>query len=233
MNSSSSPIKHRLQAGLLSLLLITPAFAHIVRIEPTTTGQLVILFGEPGEKSETSPGQLDLLSLPITWTPTDTKPVLQPVTKQTEHFSLTAETTNKPVLAETQFPAFKRGSHPASWPQFYQRWHPVGTSITAQPGLTFDIVPTDEAGTFRIYFRGQPLAGVEVDVAHRGAGIGAHLVSDENGTLTYTTDHPGLVIMTANHQEPFSGFTRGQPDEVISHNIALTWAHPESSAQPK
>lgn len=222
-----------LRVGLLSLILTVPALAHIARIEPTPTGQLVIVFGEPGEKPEVSPGRLDQLSHPMAWLIKHRKPIRLLVTKATQNFVLTGASTANVVLAETRYPAFKRGSGATSWPQFYQRWHPSRVSETLGPGLTFDIVPIHDLGKFRVYFRGEPLAGVEVGVDHMADGIGANLISDADGIISYATDQPGLVIMTANYKEPLAGFTRGQSYEVISHNTALTWAQPSLTSFSK
>ncbi len=210
----------------LALCLVTPAIGHVVRIEPTTEQQLVVVFGEPGEPNETSPGRLDPLTLPIAWTDGPDGPVPLVVTKQSSRFLLTGVSADQATLAETRYPAFKRGSRPASWPQFYQRWHPATAAAPDGPALTFDILPAQEADRFRVYFRGEPLGGVEVGVDHLGNGYGANLVSDENGYVTYRTDQPGLILMTANHKENLPGFTRGKPYRVTSHNTALTWVQP-------
>lgn len=211
----------------LSWALAAPTLAHVMRIEPTADQHLVILFGDAEGDSETSPGLLDELTLPIAWTVSDGNPALTSVRKEYPHFRLLETTADQIALAETRFPAFQRGSLPVSWPQFYQRWHPASAPAPAGPALTFDIVPAPDVGQFRVYFRGLPLAGANVGIDHRGDGGDANLVSDENGYITYLTEAPGLVLMTSNHKEALAGFTRGRPYEVTSHNTALTWIQPQ------
>lgn len=217
-----------LQLALAGLLVAVPfAHAHSVWVEDTPQKQFVIRFGEPGSDYEKSPGYLDSLSLPLAWKiGAEDKPEAFVVEKKSDHFFLVGVEPATASLGETRFPVFKPGKRPASWPQFYVRWHPAGAPTPSGPSLTLDIVPTGTAGEFRVWLRGQPLPGAKVGVEHLGTGAGAELVADADGIVKYTTDKPGIVLLIANHKEETPGFTGGLRYEVLSHNMALSWRQP-------
>lgn len=213
---------------LASCLAVLPtAQAHSVWIEDSPGPQLVVRFGEPGDEYEKSPGHLDNLTLPAAWqTDGEGKPMALAVEKKTDHFLLVGAPPVSVALAETRFPVFKRGTRPASWPQFYVRWHPRGAPVPAAPALTLDILPTGTPGEFRVFFRGQPLPGAKIGVEHLGTGTGEELTADAEGLVRYQTDAAGLVLLLCNHKEQTPGFTGGLAYEVVSHNTALTWRQP-------
>jgi hypothetical protein len=225
-----SLLRRTLVGITLGLAFSATAQAHSVRIEPTAEQNLVIVFGDHQEAAETSPGRLDLLTTPIAWV--GSGDTVAPLRVRTEHrhFRLLDATADQVAVAETRFPAFVRGARPASWPQFYQRWHPAGSIAPSAPALTFDIVPTKQPGQFRVYFRGAALARASVRVDHLGTGTRHDLLSDADGYITYSTADPGLVLMTSNRKEDLAGFTRGQPYSVTSHNITLTWIQPSPTS---
>lgn len=221
-------------APLFRLALVALAFAPLVRahsvwIEDTPDRQLVIRFGEPGDDYEKSPGYLDHLSQPVAWrTGDDDKPAVIAVEKKSDHFLLVSAGPATAAFGETRFPVMKRGSRPASWPQFYVRWHPANASAPAarSPALTLDIVPTENAGEFRVHFRGQPLAGAKVTARHLGTYAEEELTAGDDGIIHFTTKDPGLVLLTSNHKETTPGFAAGVAYDVTSHNTALAWRQP-------
>lgn len=209
------------------LAAIPQSRAHSVWIEDTPGPQLVVRFGEPGDEYEYSPGHLDSLSLPAAWqTDGEGRPLAFSVEKKTDHFLLVGAPPAAAALAEARFPVFKRGNRPASWPQFYGRWHPPGAPAPTAPALTLDILPMGTPGEFRVFFRGQPLPGAKVGVEHLGTGVGEELTADANGLVRYQTDAAGLVLLVCSHKEQTPGFTVGLAYEVVSHNTALTWRQP-------
>jgi hypothetical protein len=216
----------RLLGAAFTLLLIAPLHAHSVWIEDTPDQQLVIRFGEPGDEIEKSPGHLDRLSLPSAWrNDAEEKPTAFVVQKKSDHFLFVSADPAVAAFGETRFPVMKRGSRPASWPQFYVRWHPSGAPVSAtlSPALTLDIVPTAAAGEFRVHFRGKPLPAATVTARHLGPQVEEKLTADVEGIVHFTTSTPGLVILTCNQRETTPGFSDGIAYEVTSHNTALTW----------
>jgi hypothetical protein len=216
----------RLLTVLLPLAALAPlARAHSVWVEPTPDQKLVIRFGELGGEIETSPGYLDQLMLPLAWKiSADGKPAPFAVEKKSDHFLLVAATPAAPALGETRFPVMKRGDRPASWPQFYVRWHPAGAPAPAAPALTLDILPTATVGEFRVHLRGQPLPGAKV-VVHR-LNLETEIVADADGRFRFAATGTGLVLLTCNHKESTAGFAAGAAYDVTSHNTALTWLQP-------
>lgn len=213
--------------ALLATLAVAAPFvhAHSVWIEDTPEKQLVVRFGEVGEKFETSPGHLDSLSLPVAWTPgAEGKPAPFIVEKKSDHFLFVSAAPSVVALGETVFPVMKRGKKPASWPYFYVRWQPAGPPAPAAPALTLDILPTATANEFRVYLRGQPLPSATI-VVHSGSKE-EELRADAEGRFHFTASAPGLVLLTCNHKEDLKGFSGGEAYEVTSHNTALTWRQP-------
>lgn len=205
------------------------ARAHSVWLEDTADRQLVIRFGEPGDDFERSPGHLDRLSLPIAWTPgsdSDAKPTPLVVEKKSDHFLLAGAAPTAGACGETRFPVMKRGSRPASWPHFYVRWQPAGAPPPAAPALTFDLIPTATLDEFRLCLRGQPLPATKITVRHFGDDTEETVITDAKGIARFTTNTPGLVLLTANYKEPLSGFDGGLAYDVTSHNVALAWRQP-------
>lgn len=203
--------------------------AHSVWIEDTTDKQLVVRFGEVGETYEKSPGHLDSLTLPLAWT-ADQDGKLAPLVVQTkaDHFLFVAGLPGKPALGETRFPVMQHGKNPASWPQFYVRWQPVGAPVPAEPALTLDLVPTEKAGEIRIFFRGKPLPGAVVKVHGQGKPEGKEdkITADAEGRIQFTPGAAGLVMLTCNHREKVNGYAGGKAYDLTSHNSSLTWRQP-------
>jgi len=214
-----------LLAGLL-LAAAPLARSHSVWIEDAA-GQLVVRFGEPGNEYEKSPGHLDSLTLPVAWRlGAENKPEPFVVEKKSDHFLLVGAPLAAGAAGETRFPVFQRGKRPASWPQFYVRWHPAGAPAPEAPALTLDILPAGQPGEFRVWLRGQPLPGAKVGIEHLGTGTGTELTADADGIVRYAADKPGIVLLVCNHKEETPGFAGGLRYEVLSHNTALSWRQP-------
>ena len=200
-----------------ALASIVQVHAHTVWIEPNDAGQLVIRFAEPGDDFETSPGHLDSLSLPLAFSAATNKPVAVAVSKQSDGFLLESASSGSAVCAETVFTV--RGGRK---PIFYARWQPMHTSV-AEPSLTLDLVPTGQPGEVRVYFRGEPLAGVEATV-RAPDGKEETILANEEGLLRVHPSLPGYYLLTvAHYREPLAGYHLGRYYDQTSHNGALTW----------
>jgi hypothetical protein len=212
------------------LILVAPLLhAHSVWIEDTPEKQLIVRFGEVGGNVEKSPGYLDELLLTSAWTADqDGKLDALIVEKKSDRYLLGAATADKPALGETNFFVMQRGKNPGIWPNLYVRWHPAGTTPPAEPALTLDLLPTEQPGEIRVYFRGQPLAGATVKVLGQGEEEGkeSKLTTDANGVIHFTPAKPGLVVLTCNHREKSPGYTRGKAYELASYTGALSWRQP-------
>ncbi len=220
----------KLIKSCLALLATCAALhAHSVWIEDTPENRLVVHFGDVGGKVEKSPGYLDDLLLTSAWT-ADQDGRLEALTieKKDDHYLLGAATPGKGALAETNFFVMQRGQNPGIWPNLYVRWQPTGATPPLEPALTLDILPTGQPGEFRVYFRGQPLAGAVVRIVSQEneEGKAPSLTADAEGLIRFTPEQAGLVVLTSNHREKVPGFSRGKAYDFASHTCALSWRQP-------
>ncbi len=200
----------------LTLFTINSALAHSVWIEPKDK-QLVIRFAEPGDDFETSPGQLDNLSLPVAFILVTNAPASVIAVKQSDDFLLVGAAATSTACAETTFTV--RGGRK---PNFYARWQPADAGAET-PLLTLDLVPTGKSGEVRAYFRGQPLAGIEATL-HTPDEKESKITADTNGFLHFEPKQPGQYLLTiAHHREVLAGFYLGVPYKETSHNCSLVW----------
>ncbi len=208
--------------SLLSLWLALPALAHSVYLEPDSNGELVARFGQFGDDPETSPGHLDSLDAVVAWEQAaegEIKPVK--ATLKEDGFDLTASPKGV-VQVQTAFPIMTRGSSPARKPHFYARWAP-DFDEAATPAMTLDIVPTGKPGKVRVFFRNQPLPGVDLTLYTPEAND-QELKSDENGFVQFKSTEKGLFMLkVGRHREERAGFDRGTLFHLVSHNCSLTW----------
>lgn len=205
-----------LTALALVLLAAHTALAHTVWIEPLQ-GQVVIRFAEPDGSFEKSPGHLDSLSPPTTIVLITNAPANVETVKKTNHFQVVGAAPGNIVCTESIFSV--RGGRK---PYFYARWQPAEAG-SGTPLLTLDLVPTGKTGEVRLYFRGQPLAGIKATLRTPDEKE-QEIVSDAEGKLHFQTTQSGLHLLTvAHHREPLAGYYRGQTYQQTSHNAALTW----------
>jgi hypothetical protein len=198
----------------------TIARAHSVWIEPNNQGQLVVRFAEPDGKLEKSPGYLDSLSVPIAFTVVTNTPTAGDAPKKSDHFLLANAVPANTTCVETSFTV-----RAARKPYFYARWQSADDKTSA-PLLTLDIVPTGKPGEARVYFRGQPVAGIKATLRTPDEKEQA-LVADGEGILHFTAAQSGQYLLTvAHHRETLPGFHLGVAYKETSHNAALTWRQP-------
>lgn len=211
-------IRKKIFTGLLlTIVTTTQLLAHSVWIEPIEGGQLVIRFAEPSGKLEKSPGYLDSLSVPMTFTVVTNTPAALTAPKKSDHFLLTGASPTNPACAETSFTVRAKRK-----PIFYARWQPTGAAASP-PLLTLDVVLTDKPGEARAYFRGQPLGNIKATL-HTPKGDELEVTADTEGFLRYTAKDPGQYLLTiAHHRESLAGFHNGVAYEQTSHNCSVTW----------
>mgnify|MGYP001011496162 CR=1 FL=1 len=199
-----------------------PAHSHSVWIEPTPSGQLVIRFAEPDGRLETSPGHLDSLSSPLTFTIITNTPVPVEAPKGTNHFLLVSASPTNTACAETSFIVMSAPGKPGRKPNFYARWTP-SLDVTGTPALNLDLVPTGKAGEVRVYFRGKPLSGVKATLRTPDE-VEKEITADPDGLLHFESNQSGQHLLSiARHRETLTGFHVGQSYDLTSHNAALSW----------
>lgn len=208
----------------LSLWPLT-ASAHSLWIEPLPDGNACVRFAQWGDEYEVSPGHLDSFVDVSGWVlDAEGKPTLFDVAKKHDHFLLGKGAANQPIFAQAQFTVRKlHDDKPARAPIFYCRWQPEGAGA-GTPALTMDIVPTGKPGEARVYFRGKPLADVEV-VYFAPSKDEQKLRSDAEG-LVQAPDPTKLgnhLFAVARYSEGLAGFFKGVPFAITSHSASLYW----------
>ncbi len=211
--------------ALLATSSIT-ASAHSLWIEalPENAG-VGVRFAEWGEAFEVSPGHLDSFVEVSGWVLNEKgEPQSFDVAKKSDHFLLGKVAAGQPAYAQAQFTVRKlHEDKPARAPIFYCRWQPEGAGA-GKPAMTMDIVPTGKPGEARVYFRGKPLADVEVGL-YAPAADQAKLKTDAEGFVRVADlSKPGPYLLTvARYSEELSGFFRGVPYAITSHSASLYW----------
>jgi hypothetical protein len=226
-------MKRSIALACISVLALAAApfsFAHEVWIEDAPTGEMVVRFAEWGDEYEKSPGHLDSLTTPEAWSQ-ETDGSVKPleVRKGGDGFALAGATKGMSLQAETVFKVIggnpqAKGDQagPVRRPYFYARWQVPGTEA-GKPTMNFDIVPTGKPNEVCVYFRGKPLADVEV-FAHMPEGKEATLKSDKDGLVTVPSTAPGIYMLNCKrYRETVDGFTGGRPYTTVSHNCSLVW----------
>lgn len=198
------------------------ASAHSVWVEDAPQGQLVIRFGEPGGKYETSPGLLDRLAPPAGWSLAGENPVALKIEKKTDHFTVDGAGADEPVVIETGSPVRKTKDQSDRKAFYAMRWQPAGAAVPATPALILDILPAAAAGEFRVYFRGEPLAGAKLH-AHKPGQPEQDLEADAMGLVRFKGEGAGLYVLSCNHPERVPGFAAARSYGVASYNVALAW----------
>jgi len=207
-------------------LLPLAASAHSLWIEELPdNGGLGVRFAQWGDDYETSPGHLDDFTQVSGWMIDDKgAPQVFAVAKKKDHFFLSKTDGTKPVFAQAQFTVRKlHEDKPARAPIFYCRWQPDGAGA-GTPAMTMDVVPTGKPGEARVYFRSQPLGGVEL-LFFSPKVSDQRLQADAEGYVRAPDiTKPGQYLLAvARYSEELPGFFQGVPFGITSHSASLYW----------
>ena len=208
--------------GIANLCIIHESHGHSVYFEETAGG-IVVRFGEFQGDHEESPGYLDQLDAVTAWIQNKgEKPKALITTKKKQGFSLEASLSAS-ILAQTGFPVMARGDNPGRKPNFYARWI-SGFDAKIEPAMNLDIVPTGKADQAQVFFRGKPLADVEVKLYSPDAEEEKY-TSDKKGIINFKINPKATgiyMLKVARYSEELKGFDRGVGYAVTSHNCSLT-----------
>jgi hypothetical protein len=207
-------------------LLPLAASAHSLWIEPLPDNAgLGVRFAEWGDDYEVSPGHLDSFVQVSGWTVDDKgEPQLFDVVKKKDHFFLGKVEAGRPAFAQAQFTVRKlHEDKPARVPIFYCRWQPEGAGA-GKPSMTMDVVPTGKPGEARVYFRGKPLGGVELQFFAPKVSVQKIQADAEGFVQVPDISKPGQYLLTlARYSEELPGFFNGVPFGITSHSASLYW----------
>ncbi len=226
-------------AAIAALLLVAApaAQAHQIWIEPSESGAAVIRFGEFGHNlREASPGLLDRFVHPTaTLISGDGETTAEPA-KSATGFTLPFKPgPGEAVIAEDPaFPlrTFKRGEKDVTswfWPAARYT-----TGFGAQkPRLALDVVPTGEPGTFKVFFKGDPLPKVKVSIVVQ-SGWSQETRADEHGAVRFDLPWQGSYIVEAGHIDATPGEREGaggsETYDGISYVTTLHVVQPDGLA---
>ena len=228
-------IAKKLLASLLCTFAFGHANAHQIWIEPA--GKAYSLhFGEYDENlKETSPGLLDKMPTPdvISVSAAGEKAVV--ASKGKNGFALDAKLDKGgAIVAEVRsYPVFER----KNGDQVVRgKWVPAAryaADFSAQaPKNTLDIVPNGEAGKFKLFFRGQPLAKTKLTLVAPN-GWQKQLQSDDKGEFEAETLWRGDYVIEVAHKEAVAGEINGDKYDNASFTSTLTFTQSKGSATPR
>jgi uncharacterized GH25 family protein len=222
---------HRLAAVLLTTLLIGlgthRADAHHIWIEQDDKG-LQMYFGEFGDNlREASPDLLDrFVQVTASHVAGSTVTPLS-VEKSAGAFVLSgkAGAGDSILVEETRYPIMERKAGDQT---IRTLWVPaaryIGDFSGRNPGLTFDIIPIGQPGTFKLVYKGQPLAKTKVEVIAL-SGWTRQVTTDAQGVFTVLLPWKGLYAIEARHTDRTPGSRGDEKYDAASFVTTLTFVH--------
>lgn len=202
------------------------AQAHQIWLEQPAKGGAVIRFGEFGENlREASPGLLDKFGKPAATLVSAQGEKSAEGSKTASGFALPfAARQGESIVAEdASYPLrkFKQGDKEVtSW------YRPGARLITGfaeqQPKLALDLVPTGQAGEFKLVFKGQPLPKAKVAlVTQSGWTKEGH--TDEQGLVKFEMPWKGQYVAEVSHIDRTPGERAGEKYDGVSYVTTLTY----------
>lgn len=223
-----------MQKLLLSLAVLAAPAAQAHHVWLEQDGQTVKLqFGEFGlNQRETTPGLLDKFVAPTATLIGAAGERALTVTKSPKGFVLSgAPAAGESVVAQ-------EGSYP-SWETSKDGqvsthvWIPAARLVTSlaarQPKLALDVVPTGQAGQFKVFYKGQPLPKAAV-VATVPSGWAKEAVTDEQGIVKFDLPWRGVYVLEAKHTDKAGGERDGKTYASASYVTSLTINQPKGAA---
>jgi hypothetical protein len=223
-------------AVALSLCLPGSAYAHHLWLEQAGQG-LQISFGEFGENlREVSPGNLDKLQ-PRAKVQSATQSATQagatgdrPLTveKTGNGFTVSGkiEPTDSIVAEDVRYPVFVRTKDGTTTRSIYMPAARIVPDRTARtPLLELDIVPVG-GDTFKVTYKGQPLAKAKVAVV-TNAGWGRELHTDDKGEFAVGLPWRGPYVFEVQHADKTPGKRGEEAYDVANYVTSLTVSQPD------
>lgn len=197
------------------------ASAHHVWLEPEGQG-VQLSFGEFGENlRETSPGSLDRLQ-PQAKTATSAGEQALALTKAAAGFTGSLAAGSGNVIAEdARYPISVRTRDGVTTRSL---WWPAARFVTdrtaAKPVLVLDVLPAG-GDKFKVFFKGQPLAKVKVEVV-AAFGWSKDAYTDADGSFEMTLPWRGLYALEVHHVDKTPGKRGEEAFDTASYVTTLT-----------
>ena len=222
-------------AALLGLAL--PAQAHQIWIEQPEGGSAVIRFGEFGENlREASPGLLDKFGKPTGTLVSPKGETQSPAQKAADGFTLPFKPgPGESIVAEDAgYPLYtwKREGRDTT-----NRYYPAARLITGfaeqAPKLTLDLVPTGEAGRFKLVFKGEPRAKTKVTLVTQ-SGWSKEAQTDDKGLVSFDMPWQGTYVAEVSVDDRTPGERAGAqgPEKFDGTSYATTLTFVSASGLP-
>jgi hypothetical protein len=201
-----------------------PAMAHYLWIE-RSAGGATMYFGEYEEMArERSPGRLDEMPGPVARSIIGDMASPVPLVKQPHGFAFKGPAPRGSALVVEESGVgvkdWTRQGYGIVKPYFYARHQALDTVAT--PQLTLDIVPGAEPGTFKVFFRGQPLAKADVKIVAPNTWSQDGR-TDENGSVRLPTPWKGQYVAQVIHLEQGAGEHEGKTYQAKRHRATLSF----------
>lgn len=188
------------------------AQAHQIWIEEAEGQGAVIRFGEFGENlREVSPGLLDKFI----------KPTATLISAQGEKSAEGSKTSNgfalpfkagvgeSIVAEEANYPFYTTKQGEKSLTNWYRPAARLITGFAAQPPkLVLDLVPTGQAGEFKLYFKGQALPKTKVTLVTQ-SGWAKEERTNELGLVKFDMPWKGTYVAEVSHNDRVPGERQG------------------------
>jgi hypothetical protein len=228
-------LTYRIVAGLAALAaFVSPAAAHHIWIAPDAGGAAVVHFGEFAENlKEPSPGPLDRIELTARLISAKGEKKLE-ASRGTNGIVLSGSAVaGDSIIAEdTRSPVRERKSGEQVTRSVY---HPAARLVTdlaaREPVLILDIVPTAQAGQFRVVFRGAPLAKTKVEII-AASGWVREVRTGEDGTFEAAFPWKSLYAIEVQHPDRTPGSRDGQAFDMTNFVTTLSYMQPTGLEPP-
>lgn len=210
--------------------VVTSAQAHQIWIEETEGQNAVVRFGEFGENlRETSPGLLDKFVKPTGTLITAKGEQKSAATRIANGFTLPfkAASGESIVAEDASYPLYtwkQKDKDVVNW--FYPAARLITGFAAQQPKLVLDLVPTGDAGQFKLVFKGQPRAKAKVTlVTQSGWSREAH--TDAQGLVKFDMPWKGVYVAEASVNDNSSGERPGasgaEKYDAVSYVTTVTY----------
>jgi hypothetical protein len=228
--------KNRL--ATLALLAATTAQAHQIWIEqPAGRKTAVVRFGEFGENlREASPGSLDKFVRPMATLLSARGEQAVPARKVADGFALPfGAAAGEAIVAEdADYPLYtgKQGDR-----ETQNRYLPAARLVTRlapqPPRLVLDLVPIDDQGGFRLFFKGEPRPRTKVTLVTQ-SGWAKEAQTDAQGLVKFDMPWKGTYVAEVAVNDRTAGERPGadgpQKFEGTSYVTTLTYVKPAGVA---
>jgi hypothetical protein len=225
-------------AALALLGLANAAQAHQIWIEqPAGQKTAIVRFGEFGDNlREASPGLLDKFGKPTaTLLSAKGEQAVAPQ-KTATGFALPfgAAAGDSIVAEDASYPLYTRKQGDT---ETRNRYYPAARLVTSlaaqQPKLALDLVPSGQAGEFKLFFKGEPKAKTKVALATQ-SGWSKEGHTDEQGVVKFDMPWQGTYVAEVSVNERAPGERQGaegvEKFESVSYVTSLTYVKSDGLA---